>query len=190
MTRFRNLHLLPLTALIAGTMACEDFDAVARQYYWLEYIAFGRALQRARTVHLPLLRHCRRILVVGDLMLDRYISGVVDRISPEAPVPVVRVQEERSALDRQGYWRAHHALDADDDLILDHRQHIRAVHRDEEHQPGAVQVFLHVAVASHTAQRGIRAGLSPALKGESLPAAIEAMRLPGNGQLLSSPIGR
>ena len=31
-----------------------------------------------------------RILVVGDLMLDRYILGEVDRISPEAPVPVFR----------------------------------------------------------------------------------------------------
>ena len=31
-----------------------------------------------------------RILVVGDIMLDRYISGEVDRISPEAPVPVLR----------------------------------------------------------------------------------------------------
>lgn len=32
-----------------------------------------------------------RILVVGDLMLDRYVYGHVSRISPEAPVPVVRV---------------------------------------------------------------------------------------------------
>lgn len=32
-----------------------------------------------------------RVLVVGDLMLDRYIWGQVERISPEAPVPVVRV---------------------------------------------------------------------------------------------------
>jgi rfaE bifunctional protein kinase chain/domain len=32
----------------------------------------------------------RRVLVAGDLMLDRYWSGEVDRISPEAPVPVVR----------------------------------------------------------------------------------------------------
>lgn len=32
----------------------------------------------------------KRVLVAGDLMLDRYWSGVVDRISPEAPVPVVR----------------------------------------------------------------------------------------------------
>ena len=31
-----------------------------------------------------------RVLVVGDIMLDRYIQGEVDRISPEAPVPVLR----------------------------------------------------------------------------------------------------
>src|ERR1700722_12586878 len=31
-----------------------------------------------------------KVLVVGDLMLDRYILGDVDRISPEAPVPVLR----------------------------------------------------------------------------------------------------
>ena len=34
----------------------------------------------------------RRILVAGDVMLDRYWWGTVDRISPEAPVPVVRKQ--------------------------------------------------------------------------------------------------
>jgi rfaE bifunctional protein kinase chain/domain len=38
-----------------------------------------------------------RVLVVGDVMLDRYWFGDVDRISPEAPVPVVKVarQDER-----------------------------------------------------------------------------------------------
>jgi rfaE bifunctional protein kinase chain/domain len=36
----------------------------------------------------------RRVLVVGDVMLDRYWFGAVDRISPEAPVPVVRVSSE------------------------------------------------------------------------------------------------
>lgn len=36
--------------------------------------------------------------VVGDLMLDDYIIGTVDRISPEAPVPVVTVKEERFSL--------------------------------------------------------------------------------------------
>jgi D-beta-D-heptose 7-phosphate kinase/D-beta-D-heptose 1-phosphate adenosyltransferase len=35
-----------------------------------------------------------RVLVIGDLMLDRYIWGRVERISPEAPVPVVRVTRE------------------------------------------------------------------------------------------------
>ena len=33
-----------------------------------------------------------RVLVAGDLMLDRYWSGAVSRISPEAPVPIVKVQ--------------------------------------------------------------------------------------------------
>jgi rfaE bifunctional protein kinase chain/domain len=40
---------------------------------------------------------CARVLVVGDVMLDRYWFGEVSRISPEAPVPVVKVErtEER-----------------------------------------------------------------------------------------------
>lgn len=37
-----------------------------------------------------------RVLVVGDVMLDRYVMGEVSRISPEAPVPVLSVTEERS----------------------------------------------------------------------------------------------
>ncbi len=39
-----------------------------------------------------------RIAIVGDAMLDVYLRGDVDRISPEAPVPVVRVRERREAL--------------------------------------------------------------------------------------------
>jgi D-beta-D-heptose 7-phosphate kinase/D-beta-D-heptose 1-phosphate adenosyltransferase len=46
-------------------------------------------LQRARG---------KRITVVGDAMLDVYLSGDVDRVSPEAPVPVVRVRERKHAL--------------------------------------------------------------------------------------------
>jgi len=38
--------------------------------------------------------HSRRVLVVGDLMLDRYVWGAVERISPEAPVPVVRLDHK------------------------------------------------------------------------------------------------
>ena len=39
-----------------------------------------------------------RVLVVGDAMLDRYWFGAVDRISPEAPVPVVRVTREEERI--------------------------------------------------------------------------------------------
>jgi hypothetical protein len=46
-------------------------------------------LEAARTV---------RVLVVGDVMLDVYLRGAASRISPEAPVPVVRVEEEWRAL--------------------------------------------------------------------------------------------
>ena len=39
-----------------------------------------------------------QILVVGDIMLDKYIVGDVERISPEAPVPVVKVIDQYSTL--------------------------------------------------------------------------------------------
>lgn len=38
------------------------------------------------------------ILVIGDVMLDTYYGGIVNRISPEAPVPVFRKKSERSVL--------------------------------------------------------------------------------------------
>ena len=41
----------------------------------------------------------KTILVVGDVMLDRYLMGSVNRISPEAPVPVVLLKESE---DRAG----------------------------------------------------------------------------------------
>jgi len=43
-----------------------------------------------------------RLLVVGDLFLDEYWFGEVDRVSPEAPVPVVHVAEEATALGGAG----------------------------------------------------------------------------------------
>ena len=44
----------------------------------------------------------RRIAVLGDLMLDRYLWGRVDRLSPEAPVPVVDVERESFTLGGAG----------------------------------------------------------------------------------------
>jgi D-beta-D-heptose 7-phosphate kinase/D-beta-D-heptose 1-phosphate adenosyltransferase len=40
----------------------------------------------------------RQVLLIGDLILDRYIYGDAERISPEAPVPVLRTVEKREAV--------------------------------------------------------------------------------------------
>ena len=50
----------------------------------------------SRLQHLLQNAASRRILVIGDVMLDEFVWGRVSRISPEAPVPVVEVQEESS----------------------------------------------------------------------------------------------
>src|SRR5262245_23946747 len=55
----------------------------------LTYSRLDDVLLRARDVH---------VLVVGDVMLDVYFRGNASRISPEAPVPVVKVAEEWRAL--------------------------------------------------------------------------------------------
>ena len=42
------------------------------------------------------------VLVVGDVMLDRYIYGTVDRVSPEAPVPILTIERELAMLGGAG----------------------------------------------------------------------------------------
>jgi len=42
------------------------------------------------------------ILVIGDLMIDHYLWGSCERISPEAPVPVINIQKENQALGGAG----------------------------------------------------------------------------------------
>lgn len=54
-----------------------------------------------------LLRHVdslgtSRVLCLGDIMLDRYVYGVVERTSPEAPIPVLRVEKEAVMLGGAG----------------------------------------------------------------------------------------
>ena len=39
-----------------------------------------------------------KIIIIGDVMIDRYLEGTVDRISPEAPVPVVHLKTEDNRL--------------------------------------------------------------------------------------------
>src|SRR3979411_3287313 len=55
-------------------------------------------IERERLVELLDRVKGKRILVIGDAMLDVYLTGDVERISPEAPVPVVRVRERKHAL--------------------------------------------------------------------------------------------
>ena len=43
-----------------------------------------------------------RVLIVGDVMVDNYINGKVERVSPEAPVPVVDVTNIESRLGGAG----------------------------------------------------------------------------------------
>ncbi len=43
-----------------------------------------------------------KILVIGDIMIDNYLIGSIERISPEAPVPVVNINEEKSVLGGAG----------------------------------------------------------------------------------------
>lgn len=43
-----------------------------------------------------------RILVIGDVMLDAYVMGKVNRISPEAPVPIVSLENEDARIGGAG----------------------------------------------------------------------------------------
>lgn len=53
-------------------------------------------MDSARLQHFLNIASKRKILVLGDLMLDEFVWGSVTRISPEAPVPVVEVERESS----------------------------------------------------------------------------------------------
>src|SRR2546423_2140625 len=55
-------------------------------------------ISRDRLIELLESGASQRIAIIGDAMLDVYLRGDVDRISPEAPVPVVRVRERELAL--------------------------------------------------------------------------------------------
>ena len=56
------------------------------------------SLSRERLVALLEAARGKRIVVIGDSMLDVYLTGDAERISPEAPVPVVRVRGRQQAL--------------------------------------------------------------------------------------------
>src|SRR6476620_9244995 len=55
-------------------------------------------LTRERVLQLIQRMKSSRVAVLGDIMLDRYLVGDTDRLSPEAPVPVVPVAQRHAAL--------------------------------------------------------------------------------------------
>src|SRR5260370_17142789 len=61
-------------------------------------------LQR-RELDLPALKRLR-VLVAGEVILDRYIWGDVARISPEAPIPILRVQRREEKPGNAGFVMA------------------------------------------------------------------------------------
>src|SRR5947199_10770872 len=69
-----------------------------RRIFFFEQTQFtnmaGAKMKLARVEELLGLFSSKRVLVIGDLMLDEYVWGRVSRISPEAPVPVVEVIRE------------------------------------------------------------------------------------------------
>lgn len=60
----------------------------------------GRMLPPTDTELAAIVRnfHSARVLVIGDIILDRYVTGAVHRLSPEAPIPVLRPSDDRSTL--------------------------------------------------------------------------------------------
>jgi ubiquinone/menaquinone biosynthesis C-methylase UbiE len=73
-----------------------NFDRLARVYRWLEYVAFGRDLERARTCYLDRLSACRSILVLGEG--DGRCLAQLVRLAPEARIECI--DASRAMLDR------------------------------------------------------------------------------------------
>src|SRR2546423_11100435 len=93
---FRINGLTVSRALCRTNLPAQDFDSESQQRRSLAAFArisfVGMTPQRLKEI---LARaKSKRILVIGDLMLDEFVWGKVGRISPEAPVPVVEVTGE------------------------------------------------------------------------------------------------
>lgn len=59
-----------------------------------------------------------RVLVIGDLILDRYVSGDVERISPEAPIPVLNAKNTQEKLGGSGNVAANlRAMEAEVEIV-------------------------------------------------------------------------
>src|SRR5262245_31319864 len=84
-------------------------------------MASSRSSKPARSatdrIDLPSLKPLR-VLVIGEVILDRYLWGDVKRISPEAPIPVLRVHRREEKPGNAGFVAANlRALGADVSML-------------------------------------------------------------------------
>ena len=143
----------------------------------------------------------RRLLVLGDLMLDRYLWGRVDRISPEAPVPVVEIERESETLGGAGNVAANlQALGAEPVLVgvvgadqdgarLTETLRARGVPTDAVARDATRPTTLKTRIIAHAQQvvradRESRADISAATRG-TLLAAVEAALPRCEGMIVS-----
>jgi D-beta-D-heptose 7-phosphate kinase/D-beta-D-heptose 1-phosphate adenosyltransferase len=93
------------------------------------------------------------VLCIGDVMLDRFIYGDVDRISPEAPVPVLRLRETRTMLGGAGNVAANIASLGGSAIL------IGLVGEDD----GARALRRHIAATAGIAAALVETGLRPTI---------------------------
>lgn len=72
----------------------DENDVTLSPYYYVKGFQLMKSINNKRLR--DLIKRCngKKIAVIGDIMLDRYLWGDVVRISPEAPVPVVEIKSE------------------------------------------------------------------------------------------------
>ena len=146
-----------------------------------------------------------RVLVVGDVMLDRFVYGAVERISPEGPIPVLRIEREAAMLGGAGnVLRNLAALGVAADLVAvvgddAAGREVRALALEEAGD--GCRLLVHQGRPTTIKERYIAAGqqllrtdreaagpLSPETAGELVAAARAA--LAGAGALVLSDYGK
>jgi ubiquinone/menaquinone biosynthesis C-methylase UbiE len=97
------------------TRRAASFDALARPYRWLEYLTFGRSLERCRKYFLPRFAACRRALVLGDGD-GRFVSALlatnpqIEADAVDGSASMLRELERRAAsAASRSRLRTHHA---------------------------------------------------------------------------------
>jgi Methyltransferase domain len=108
-----------------------NFDGVARPYRWMEYVSFGRALERCRETFLPRLTDCKNALVLGDgdgRFLARLLEMNTDIYADavDSSGVMLRLLEQRAGKNAGRRLRTHRAnalefvLEGTYDLVVTH----------------------------------------------------------------------